>query len=66
MRCNLYGNILLQKNISLLFFHIDHNLENNDENVSLILEINRGLQVACSRKNSLKDKKHMCSFSILS
>ena len=59
MRCNLYGNILLQKNISLLFFHIDHNLENDNENVSLILEINRGLQVACSRMNSLKDKKHV-------
>ena len=39
MRYNLCGNIFLQKNISLLFFYLDHNLEDNDD-VFLISKIN--------------------------
>ena len=30
---NIYGNIILQKNISLWFFHLDHNLGDNDDNI---------------------------------
>ena len=66
MGINLCGNILLQKNISLWLFHLDHNLKDNDENVFLISEINRGPQVACSRMNSLNNEDHVCSSSMIS
>ena len=59
------GNIRLHKNISIWIIHLDHNLKDSDKNVFLILNINRGPQVACSQMNSLNGKDRMCNISII-
>ena len=47
-----------KKIFSLLFFCLDHTLEDNDD-IFLVLKINQGPQVVYSQMNSLNGEEHM-------
>ena len=54
----IYIYILSKKIFSLLFFCLDHTLEDNDD-IFLVLKINQGPQVVYSQMNSLNGEEHM-------